>query len=105
MFCRTLVILLIDNISSLNRVTIFSGKISFSAIQASPSFSSSFPHIFGAKSLPCLIPCAIDQVCFCISISYSKINQTIEVFIKCYFTVTVRGVDIVLRHIIALLDH
>eukprot|EP00795_Rhopilema_esculentum_P002898 gene2898-1136_t len=38
------------------------GKISFSAIQASPSFSSSFPHIFGpAKSLPCLIPCAIDQ--------------------------------------------
>eukprot|EP00112_Aurelia_sp_Birch-Aquarium-sp1_P017793 Seg4168.2 transcript_id=Seg4168.2/GoldUCD/mRNA.D3Y31 product="Tryptophan-tRNA ligase cytoplasmic" protein_id=Seg4168.2/GoldUCD/D3Y31 len=37
-------------------------KISFSAIQASPSFSSSFPHIFGkSKSLPCLIPCAIDQ--------------------------------------------
>ena len=39
------------------------GKISFPAIQASPSFSSSFPHIFnGKKDIPCLIPCAIDQV-------------------------------------------
>jgi len=39
-----------------------SGKISFPAIQASPSFSSSFPHIFGgAKDVACLIPCAIDQ--------------------------------------------
>jgi len=38
------------------------GKISFSAVQASPSFSSSFPQIFGSsKNLPCLIPCAIDQ--------------------------------------------
>eukprot|EP00794_Sanderia_malayensis_P020612 gene20612-22646_t len=38
------------------------GKISFSAIQASPSFCSSFPQIFGKKTnLPCLIPCAIDQ--------------------------------------------
>ncbi|KAF6133717.1 hypothetical protein HJG60_020237 [Phyllostomus discolor] len=39
------------------------GKISFPAIQAAPSFSNSFPHIFGAKSdVQCLIPCAIDQV-------------------------------------------
>ena len=39
------------------------GKISFPAIQAVPSFSSSFPHIFGdKKDIPCLIPCAIDQV-------------------------------------------
>jgi len=38
------------------------GKIAFPAIQAAPSFSSSFPHIFGdAKTVPCLIPCAIDQ--------------------------------------------
>ena len=39
------------------------GKISFPSIQASPSFSSSFPEIFnGRKDIPCLIPCAIDQV-------------------------------------------
>ncbi|KAK3092290.1 hypothetical protein FSP39_000865 [Pinctada imbricata] len=38
------------------------GKISFPSIQASPSFSSSFPEIFnGRKDIPCLIPCAIDQ--------------------------------------------
>ncbi|XP_041351528.1 tryptophan--tRNA ligase, cytoplasmic-like isoform X2 [Gigantopelta aegis] len=38
------------------------GKISFPAIQAAPSFSSSFPHIFNRKTnIPCLIPCAIDQ--------------------------------------------
>ncbi|XP_071511605.1 tryptophan--tRNA ligase, cytoplasmic-like [Diadema antillarum] len=38
------------------------GKISFPATQASPSFSNSFPAIFGTKKdIPCLIPCAIDQ--------------------------------------------
>jgi tryptophanyl-tRNA synthetase len=38
------------------------GKFAFSAIQGAPSFSSSFPHMFGAKSNNhCLIPCAIDQ--------------------------------------------
>ncbi|XP_026782663.1 tryptophan--tRNA ligase, cytoplasmic [Pangasianodon hypophthalmus] len=38
------------------------GKISFPAIQAAPSFSSSFPQIFnGRTDLQCLIPCAIDQ--------------------------------------------
>ena len=38
------------------------GKISFPAVQAAPSFSNSFPHIFGKrKDLRCLIPCAIDQ--------------------------------------------
>lgn len=38
------------------------GKISFPAIQAAPSFSTSFPLIFnGKKDVPCLIPCAIDQ--------------------------------------------
>ena len=38
------------------------GKIAFPAIQAAPSFSGSFPHIFGTnKTVPCLIPCAIDQ--------------------------------------------
>ncbi|KAH9509331.1 hypothetical protein Btru_046787 [Bulinus truncatus] len=38
------------------------GKISFPAIQAAPSFSLAFPHIFkGRRNIPCLIPCAIDQ--------------------------------------------
>ncbi|XP_071789036.1 tryptophan--tRNA ligase, cytoplasmic-like isoform X1 [Asterias amurensis] len=38
------------------------GKISFPSIQAAPSFSTSFPQIFGGKKdIPCLIPCAIDQ--------------------------------------------
>ncbi|EPS98587.1 hypothetical protein FOMPIDRAFT_1148727 [Fomitopsis schrenkii] len=38
------------------------GKIHFASIQAAPSFSNSFPHIFGtASNIPCLIPCAIDQ--------------------------------------------
>ncbi|CCM05790.1 uncharacterized protein FIBRA_08023 [Fibroporia radiculosa] len=38
------------------------GKIHFAAIQASPSFSNSFPQIFGeVTNIPCLIPCAIDQ--------------------------------------------
>lgn len=38
------------------------GKIAFPAIQAAPSFSSTFPFIFdGRKDVPCLIPCAIDQ--------------------------------------------
>ena len=38
------------------------GKIAFPAVQAAPSFSDSFPHIFGnRKDIHCLIPCAIDQ--------------------------------------------
>ncbi|KDQ59649.1 hypothetical protein JAAARDRAFT_33218 [Jaapia argillacea MUCL 33604] len=38
------------------------GKVHFASIQAAPSFSNSFPHIFGtASDIPCLIPCAIDQ--------------------------------------------
>jgi len=38
------------------------GKVSFPAIQAAPSFSNSFPHIFGKRvDIHCLIPCAIDQ--------------------------------------------
>ena len=38
------------------------GKYAYPAVQAAPSFSSSFPMIFGAKSdVHCLIPCAIDQ--------------------------------------------
>ena len=36
--------------------------MSFPAIQAAPSFSNSFPAIFGTRSdIPCLVPCAIDQ--------------------------------------------
>jgi len=42
------------------------GKHAFPAVQAAPSFPAAFPHIFGRdpevlKSVPCLIPCAIDQ--------------------------------------------
>ena len=40
------------------------GKIAFPAIQAAPSFPSSFPIVLGAKrdsTAACLIPCAIDQ--------------------------------------------
>jgi tryptophanyl-tRNA synthetase len=37
------------------------GKSHFVSIQAAPSFSNSFPQIFGTQShIPCLIPCAID---------------------------------------------
>ena len=42
------------------------GKIAFPAVQAVPSFSNTFPHIFGDRSdIFCLIPCAIDQVNNC----------------------------------------
>jgi tryptophanyl-tRNA synthetase len=38
------------------------GQYAFPAVQAAPSFSSCFPHIFGPDSnYHCLIPCAIDQ--------------------------------------------
>lgn len=38
------------------------GQSAFPAIQAAPSFPSSFPIPLGGRSLlPCLIPCAIDQ--------------------------------------------
>jgi tryptophanyl-tRNA synthetase len=38
------------------------GKYAYPAVQAAPSFSSSFPHIFGSNSnVRCLIPCGIDQ--------------------------------------------
>ena len=33
------------------------GKVAFPAVQAAPSFSNSFPHIFGSrKDVPCIIP-------------------------------------------------
>lgn len=40
------------------------GKWMFSSIQASPSFPTAFPHLFGGlkpADVRCLIPCAIDQ--------------------------------------------
>eukprot|EP01059_Diplonema_ambulator_P015308 TRINITY_DN26411_c0_g1_i1.p1 TRINITY_DN26411_c0_g1~~TRINITY_DN26411_c0_g1_i1.p1 ORF type:complete len:563 (+),score=229.78 TRINITY_DN26411_c0_g1_i1:54-1742(+) len=39
------------------------GKWGFPPVQAAPSFSCAFPHIFPdvKKNIPCLIPCAIDQ--------------------------------------------
>jgi tryptophanyl-tRNA synthetase len=43
------------------------GKIAFPAIQAAPSFGSSFPNILGggkanAATLACLIPCAMIRI-------------------------------------------
>lgn len=37
------------------------GQVSFCAIQAVPSFSSTFKKLFGGRKMRCLIPCAIDQ--------------------------------------------
>lgn len=37
------------------------GKAAYPPIQAAPTLSSSFPHMFGNKNIPCLIPCGIDQ--------------------------------------------
>jgi len=37
------------------------GRASYPAVQAAPCLSSSFPHIFGEKNIPCIIPCGIDQ--------------------------------------------
>jgi len=38
------------------------GQVAFAAIQAAPSFPTSFPHMFGSRTdIRCLIPCAIDQ--------------------------------------------
>jgi tryptophanyl-tRNA synthetase len=42
------------------------GEFHFCAVQSATSFATSFPHIFGddplkTRSIPCLIPCAIDQ--------------------------------------------
>ncbi|KAL0231442.1 hypothetical protein GEMRC1_010846 [Eukaryota sp. GEM-RC1] len=38
------------------------GKIAFPAIQAAPSFSTSFPVVLGGHpNMRCLVPCAIDQ--------------------------------------------
>ena len=52
------------------------GKISFPAVQAAPSFSSSFPFIFGNGKIPCLIPCGIDQV----SLKLGYINHILKIF-------------------------
>jgi tryptophanyl-tRNA synthetase len=52
------------------------GKIHFVSIQAAPSFSNTFPHIFGPRSdIPCLIPCAIDQVTSISHLPYKSINN------------------------------
>ncbi|KAI0596775.1 tryptophanyl-tRNA synthetase [Biscogniauxia sp. FL1348] len=42
------------------------GKIHFASIQGATAFATTFPHIFGedekkTATIPCLIPCAIDQ--------------------------------------------
>lgn len=55
------------------------GKISFPAVQAAPSFSSSFPFIFGKANLPCLIPCAIDQVS--LQLEYVSYDSDFEMYV------------------------
>ncbi len=38
------------------------GQVQWAIQQMTPSFSSSFPHLFGERvDIPCLVPCAIDQ--------------------------------------------
>lgn len=44
------------------------GKIAFPAVQAAPCLSSTFPFIFENNKVPCLVPCAIDQVIITITI-------------------------------------
>jgi tryptophanyl-tRNA synthetase len=44
------------------------GKSSFPATQACPAFSSAFPIPLNQPNMPCLIPCAIDQVHFTIDL-------------------------------------
>ncbi|XP_047339671.1 tryptophan--tRNA ligase, cytoplasmic-like [Impatiens glandulifera] len=44
------------------------GKISFPSVQAAPSFTSSFAHLFhGNNNIRCLIPCAIDLLSILLS--------------------------------------
>ena len=55
-----------NELGIVNRVPHNIGQVMFPAVQAAPSFASSFPHIFGTddkkqKQIMCLIPCAIDQ--------------------------------------------
>ena len=54
------------------------GKIMFPAVQAAPSFSSSFPFVFGKrKDITCLIPCAIDQD------PYFRMTRDVAPTLKC----------------------
>ena len=50
------------------------GKSSFPAVQAAPAFPSCFPiPLKGATNMPCLIPCAIDQVHYKLTCSVTVI--------------------------------
>lgn len=54
------------------------GKAAFPSIEAAPCFSSSFPLIFGKREdIPCIIPCAIDQVCLLLESTYFYFNFTV----------------------------
>lgn len=58
------------------------GKIAFPAVQAAPSFCSSFPFIFGSrKDVRCLIPCGIDQV-YMYSFTFNVEPVTFEQYFK-----------------------
>jgi len=51
------------------------GKIAFPAVQAAPCLSSTFPFIFGDQKVPCLVPCAIDQVRLHLIVLLLIVNQ------------------------------
>jgi tryptophanyl-tRNA synthetase len=54
------------------------GKSAFPAVQAAPSFSACFPiPLNGAKNMPCLIPCAIDQD------AYFRMTRDVAPRMKC----------------------
>lgn len=60
------------------------GMMAFPAVQAAPSFSTTFPHIFGDNAdIQCLIPCAIDQVQY----RYRLCNLRTVLKIKAQFSI------------------
>lgn len=68
------------------------GKIAFPAIQAAPALSSSFPFIFGPTSnVPCLIPCAIDQVSKRLSLNKWAVEMLIDPSAKKVFSRKMRN--------------
>jgi tryptophanyl-tRNA synthetase len=70
------------------------GKSSFPAVQAAPSFSSAFNiPLKGIHNMPCLIPCAIDQVMlFLLLISVSQSLKFLMFFVfACLFRMLILG--------------
>ena len=64
------------------------GKSSFPAIQAAPALYSSFPIPFGGRAMPCLIPCAIDQVSLDSIVCRNPRLTFLSIFQDAYFRMT-----------------